>query len=824
MKKLSLSGTWALRWFDSWRGKPEDATAVTVDMSHFMEARVPGDVRLDFARAKLVPDPHTGAANLASQWIENYRFTYRREIDVPADAAQATIADLVFDCLDYEADIYLNGQKIGHHENAFLPARINVAGKLKTGTNVLAVVIGSGLLAATDKRGTNFGFNHNFDQTLHKRHWLRKPQSQFMWDWALRAANVGIQGDVRLEYDAATFRLDQLVPLVSVAPNLKTATVRVRQFVHNATTSDMPVELHAHIEGLGEATASAVAKPGTHPVEVTINVKNFDLWWPIGHGGQPLYHLQTRIVADGHTRYAGTRIAFRHVHVDQTPHRDGGSHFTIEINGRKIFCKGGNLVPIEPFTCNFTTERYHALVDEAIAANFNFLRVWGGGVYEADCFYDYCDEKGILVWQEFIFACSRYPAYDEAFHNNFLTEAKFNIRRLATHPSLVLWCGNNELEMGNWDWGYDIGVVRPDHALFHLTLPRLMREEDPTRFYWPSSPFSPQLGEHPWGDLSGDQHPWGIFFGTEDYREYRKLPSRFPNEGGVLGPTALPTIMACLPKEQQFIGSFAWQNHENTLSAVEGNQADKFLLTHLGVKTRELSIEDFAFLGAIPQVEGLREYVANYRRRMFSSSSAIFWMYNDAWPQVRAWTIIDYYLRRCPAFHPVRRAMQPVAVFIAHEDNTFKVFGVNDTQDTIKAKLRFGLMNFAGGYAFDKTKAAVLKSNAATLLAELPASKLADPTKAAPFAVLLDGKEPIAHHRLLLPLLKDCKLVKPKIKVTVKGGRATFVSSTFVPTVCLSLNGEKELADNFFDLLPDQPHTIAWSHKAAPKIVATYPG
>jgi len=192
------------------------------------------------------------------------------------------------------------------------------------------------------------------------------------------------------------------------------------------------------------------------------------------------------------------------------------------------------------------------LDDLAIEANFNLLRVWGGGLYESDDFYDLCDERGILVWQEFIFACGRYPGTDLEFVASVESEATFQIRRLASHPSLVIWCGNNEMQ-----WIYTVkeslkkGVVLSDYGLFHLVLPRILAEEDPGRYYHPSSPFSPDIAKNPNDDESGDQHPWSIGFGENDFRKYRQMICRFPNEGGILGPTSLPTMLACLPEGQR---------------------------------------------------------------------------------------------------------------------------------------------------------------------------------------------------------------------------------------------------------------------------------
>ena len=291
--------------------------------------------------------------------------------------------------------------------------------------------------------------------------------------------------------------------------------------------------------------------------------------------------------------------------VEQEPQADGGASFVFVINGRRIFCKGGNFVPADIIRCTVDEARYRALVDRALEANFNLLRVWGGGLYEADEFYRLCDEKGILVWQEFIFACSRYPGTDEVFWNTIKAEATYHIRRLACHPSLIAWCGNNEIEQGYWEWGYDRnGAVLPDHAIYHHLLPRLLQQEDPTRYYQPSSPYSPNLIS-PTAHHIGDQHPWALGFGDTDFRKYRAMICRFPNEGGFLGPNSLATVREALPEGQRRPGSIAWQAHDNSIDSWHSPSAtDGMTEQHFGLVLRTMTLEEAVYWGGLLQGRG----------------------------------------------------------------------------------------------------------------------------------------------------------------------------------------------------------------------------
>jgi len=806
-KRFSLNGTWGLWWTDGQRGEPMNRLwAADADKSRVLTAEVPGEVHLDLIRAGLIEEPGIGLNCLKARWVEETIWYYRRAFQAPA-LQPGERAFLVFEQLDLAAVVHLNGAEVGRHANSYYPLRVEVTGKLKEGENVLIVEVESGLFSVADRAYQ--GYNLSGDAKLHKRHWLRKPQSSFGWDWSQRLVNVGISGSVFLEI-CRDVRFDRLVALSELSPDLRTGTVTGRVFVEGLDDKTRTGQLRVEIVGTGrEAESEVEIRPGLQAVEARVSLDAPKLWWPIGHGEQPLYAVRATLTVEGAVVADETkRVGFRRVRVNQDPHPEGGSYFVIEINGKPVFCRGGNFAPAELIFARLNRARYETLVERAIEANFNLLRVWGGGLYESDDLYGLCDERGLLVWQEFIFACAKYPATDEAFLADFRREATHQVRRLAHHPSLVVWCGNNEMEWGAHSWGYDKGVALPDYSLFHLTIPMILKKEDGTRYYQPSSPFSPNC-EEPNLDDRGDQHPWSIGFQNNDFRGYRKMACRFPNEGGIMGPTALPTVKACLVPGQEHFGSFAWLVHENSI-ACHGWQ-DAMLEQWLGLPIRSMSLEDYVYYGGIVQGEGLNEYIRNFRRRMFSSACAAFWSYNDSWPMVRSWTIVDYYLRRTPGFHPVRRAYQPVTVALAAEEGKVKAFGINDGP-AFDGEVRFGLFALAGGYPIDQRKKVSLPPNASTLVGEFGEAdwlRLGEKTHGA-FAILSREGVEIAREKLLLPFFKE--MIWPKASVTVRRekGKAIFESETFAWRVCLDLDGETPLPDNFFDLLPGVPYVLDW--------------
>lgn len=854
---ISLNGAWNLHWFDQLRGAAlARLLSPNPDTHSCLPAQVPGAVHLDLARAGLIAEPTEGLNAYTARWVEETTWHYQRNFTAP-DLQPGEHAYLVFDCLDLAATIYLNGQEVGKHANAFYPCRIEVTASLRSGQNSLVVAIESGLFSVADRPGKGYGLG--YDGTLTKRHWLRQTQSTFGWDWSPRLLNVGIRGEVRLEI-CSGWRVESLVCLAELDEDLNTGYVTVRAFV--AGLGDAPVAgcLRISLEKAApilasEATsviaseaASVIASeakqsqsregdcfgeerlamtenvnitPGMNRIEMKLAVPQPALWWPVGHGEQALYTVNVCLAASEQVVEATQRVGFRKVEVDQAPHPEGGRYFIIRVNHQPIFCKGGNFVPADPLLARLDRRKYELLIQRALESNFNLLRVWGGGLYESEDFYDLCDEKGLLVWQEFIFACAKYPLHDEAFLADVRREATYQVRRLAHRPSLVVWCGNNELEWGAWEWGYDKGVALPDYALYHLELPRILQQEDGTRYYQPGSPYSPDL-QPPNADELGDQHPWSLGFTNTDFRGYRQMICRFPNEGGFLGPTALPTLLACLPgatpetrpfapgADRRF--SFLFEAHDNTIAAqFPRNHADAMLEQWLGKSMKDLSLAEYAYYGGLVQGAALGEYIRNFRRRMFDSSSAIFWMYNDCWPATRSWTTVDYYGRRTPSFHPVRRAFQPLTVCLAVEGDMVGVYVVNEGPDW-QGDVRYGVVGLAGGYPIDRGFKVKIIANSARLIAGFRRSEwetLGLETHVG-FAILTENGREIARDVLIQPLYKEMGWSVANVAVRVENGRAIFTCDTFAFRVCLDLDGEKPYPDNFFDILPGIPTVLDW--------------
>jgi beta-mannosidase len=824
VQKLDLSGAWKAKGFDGQHGFVHQYIGVEADERTFFDVSVPGEIHLDLERMGLIDDCRIGLNALAARWVEENVWLYRTSFEVPEDAVK-NHAWLVFEGLDINAVIYLNGEQIGIHRNAFVPCRLDVTGKLRKGKNVLAVSIESGLYYTADKPGGCYRATPDWQLT--KRVWLRKPQCQFSWDWAPRLVNVGIWRPVRLEWTDSA-RIDALTIYPELANDHKSAKIHTRVFVENVRQDPIKALIRMRIPE-AEKTLEFEVKlpPGLSRHDICTEIDNPKLWWPKPHGDQPLYNVEIELIVEGSTvDTARRRTGIRSVRINTDPHPEGGEYFILEINGRPIFAKGGNWVPPDIIYTRITPEHYRRLVQMAVDANFNAIRIWGGGLYADHALLDACDEMGILVWHDFIFACAKYPSDEPEFLNNVSHEVRFITRELSHHPSLVVWCGNNELEWGAFDWKYDEYKAFPDYALYHHVIPCIVIEEDPSRPYWPSSPYSTNY-RHPNDPTTGDQHPWHVSIGSNgpNWWAYREDVSRFSNEGGVLGASCLKTLREFLPEDQQYLFSPSWEFHDNACSLWQSPPITyQYVEYWLGKKAEEMSFEDYAFYSGILQAEGLVEYANNFRRRMFSSSAAIFWMYNDTWPATHGWTIVDYYLRRKLSYHPVRRAFAPVHVIPVVEGDKVIIFGVNDTPEAWKGQVRYGLFKLAGGMPLDKTSDVTLPPNTSTALAEFPMDewKAAGTNSAGAFAVLLQEGHLVAQNRIFIERFKDLKFAEPEIRVERRKNKAVFSSPTFVWGVTLDWDGESPIADDVFDILPGISYEVEWPEdKELPKIQRT---
>jgi len=774
LKTISLDGIWKASGFSGVRRTPE------------IEMTVPGTVQE--AYIPIFGPIEEGHNCLSYRWIEEELWRCEREFELPELEKDERVR-LVFEGLDLTASILLNSVRVGSHNNYYLPCRCDVTSAAKSGTNKLVINIESGLKYAAQKPVGNFHpapSDHGL--FLHNRPWLRKPQSFFEWDWSPRLIPVGIHKGCRVEIGRSFF--DQLALQTSLSDGYGEITA-------HCFTSGCGDELtlKMKVSETGEEFSVTAAPDANGMIALTGRVPSPRLWWPVGKGEQNLYTLEFSLCDKDSEIAAFTRsVGFRTAVIERVPRTDVGETFILNVNGRRVFAKGANFIPGDLLPHRMTREDYETLIDRALECGFNCLRVWGGGLYETEDFYELCDRKGVLVWQDCIGACAGYPGSDPEFYKSFKAEAEYNLRRMASHPSLAVLCGNNEIEWNVWSLENTDLEKYPDAVLWYFLIPRILKAEGIDCYYQPSSPWSPDMST-PNGDFCGDQHPWGIGFADKNYYGYRSYACSFPNEGGVLGSVSLPDTLRCFGNEAH--RTFDREFHDNSIGQ-QYPQTEALRLIS-GKDPESFTLEEYVYYAGLYKAEGLTEYILNFRRRKYNSAAAIFWMFNSCWPAFSCWTVVDSLKNRTPAFYPVRRAMSEAAVDIVSEDGVLTVYGINDTDGDLTAGLEYGTFTPEGDYVSSKKQVLIPADSS------LPLAVIEPREGAIPFAELKSSLG-LSRRRYLTD--SPAKYSgDASISVTVEGDTAVYLSDRFVTGVCIDLDG-KRLSDNMFDLFPNRPYTV----------------
>lgn len=673
MERTTLDGTWTL----------EAVTGPEQSAEHRgpIAAQVPGCVHTDLLRAGRIPDPFDGDGEAATQWIGDTVWRYRRTFEwaVPDE----TRHDLVAEGLDTLATIELNGIVVATTANQHRSYRFPVGHLLRPGTNELVVTFDAPVPAAERLSALHGGelphVNH------HPYNALRKNASNFGWDWGVDVATSGIWKSIGIESWSGV-RIAAVRPLVDLDGTTGVLTAHV-DVEHAGSTGafsqaigSAPVASTDGSAGTGlEARITLAPLPasaahagsdtggrvvGARPVVtgpdrtagsavVRLEVPDVAVWWPRGEGDQPLYDVRVEVGDDVWTG----RVGFRTVTLD-TAADAGGAPFLLRVNDRPVMVRGANWIPDHAYLTEMTPARYADRIQDAVDANMNLLRVWGGGIYESDDLYDRCDELGVLVWQDFLFACAAY-AEEPWLADEVEPEVREAVTRLSPHPSLVVWNGNNENLVAYAEWGWRPSLVGRTwgNGYYRSLLPSVVAELDPTRPYTPGSPFSFDEYLTPNDQRNGSVHIWDVW-NQLDYRAYADWEPRFVAEFGFQGPPAWSTLTAVVHDEPLDPDGHEMLVHQK---AHEGNRklADG-MRGHLPSPT---SIEDWHFAAQLNQAHAIRFGMEWFRSRTPDNTGMVVWQLNDDWPVV-SWALVDHAGIRKPVWYAVRQAYQPVLLTV----------------------------------------------------------------------------------------------------------------------------------------------------------------
>jgi beta-mannosidase len=605
---------------------------------HWLRARVPGCIHSDLFRHKRIPDPFWGSNEKELQWIEERDWDYRCRFAAEAKFCDYEHIELVAEGLDTIASLRLNGQNIGWTENMFLEHRFDVKEAIRTGRNILEIRFGSPLLyiRARRKPGDFAEWNDPVGGCSH----IRKEQCSFGWDWGPRFATCGVYKPIRLE----AWRDNRF------------ESVRIRQR-HEA--GHIAASIEAQLAREGDQIRGTVCRNDQVVAEISdlkFEISNPKLWWPNGHGDQALYDVRLELVQEDKVldRWSG-RIGLRTIVIDRHPDEFGES-FQFVVNGRPIFAKGANWIPAHSFVSEVSRSDYDNLLTSAAQAHMNMIRVWGGGIYEMEEFYDLCDEKGLLVWQDFMFACAIYPGGTE-FLASVKAEAEYQVKRLANRACLALWCGNNEIEQ------MPAQILRTKQRkkayddIFYGILPEAVTRYDGETAYWPSSPHNPEgykRGHN--NEKAGDSHFWDVWHARQPVKNYEKKEFRFCSEFGMQSFSSPEIAALFCPAEE-------WNAFGHAMESHQKNRAGNLIIKDYVSRRYRMATDypSLAYLSQINQAYCMKVAVEHFRRSMPRTMGALFWQLNDCWPGF-SWSSLEFGGHWKALHFAARRFFAPVLV------------------------------------------------------------------------------------------------------------------------------------------------------------------
>lgn len=684
----------ASNWQFSQRGAGEE---------HWLPAQVPGDVHLDLLRNKLIPDPFYRDNEAKLQWIEEANWSYKTTIDItPAMLHQAHL-ELVFNGLDTTAHVSLNGENILDANNMFRQWRVDVKSRLHPGKNDLRVDFDApgkvaAALAGKDKTHELTG--------IPEKAYLRKAAYEYGWDWGPRFVTSGIWQPVTLEaWDQARVK-DVHISQPDVSADVAHLAVGVTLEAGEGGTAI--VKLSYGTAGSQTTISDKVElHPGENKVTLPVDISHPSLWYPAGYGAQSMYSFRVQVEMAGKDQDEKTvRTGLRSVQLRRDLDQWGRS-FELVVNGIPIFAKGADVIPFDSFPNRVTMDQYRRILGSARDANMNMIRLWGGGYYESEDFYNLCDELGLMVWQDFMFASSWYPG-DYDWKHNVEAEATYQVDRLRNHPSMTLWSGNNEVEsvlyafLGKQSAEGKLQIWKNYLTTFSGILPNVVEREDAEVPYWPSSP-SADYEQTSDAFQSGDAHDWSIWHGREPFTNYEKHFARFNSEYGFQSFPELRTVESfTMPKDRANIFTPVMLAHQKN---DEGNSIiHEYLLRDY---SEPKDFASFLYVSQVLQAEGVKVGAEHMRRSRPRIMGSLFWQLNDCWP-VASWSSIDYYGRWKALQYYARRFYSPLLVSSTLQDGVVQFYGVSDKLQATNATLRIRLMGMDGKVLRNEEKKIVL--------------------------------------------------------------------------------------------------------------------
>ncbi len=803
--------------------------------NQWMPATVPGTVHADLLANGMIENLHYRLNESDVQWIENKQWVYKTIFSVDEKLQLSNVIELIFEGLDTYADVYLNNNRVLEADNMFIAHRIDVKNYLKAGENELRVVFHSPVEKGMEKLNQlNYllpATNEQAPEGERTNIFTRKAPFHFGWDWGPRLVTSGIWRNVSLSaYDYA-----KIENVYVQTTHIENNTAKLSGFAEIAVEAEGEYFLNLLIDNRTQKVDKRIElKPGLQKIDFEFDIENPSLWWSNGLGEPHLYDFRFNL-KKGRQVIDHKELSFgvRTLELVQEPD-DTGRSFFFRLNGIPVFMKGANVIPSNTLTPSVAEETYRRLLKNATDANMNMLRVWGGAIYEEDIFYELCDRNGILVWQDFMFACALQPG-DEAHLENIRKEAEYNVKRLRNHACIALWCGNNENLHGWHHWGWKESlepevrdfVWRTYERIFYEILPAAVKSYDPKTEYWSSSPtaYGNMLADR----KSGDEHDWTVWFGQQPFSNYEKNVPRFVSEYGLQAFPSMHTI-------REFSEEGDWDIHSEVMrrrqrsnmnwvsQGFNGNDMIKWYMDKY--YKVPANFEDFVYVSQLLHAEAYKTAIEAHRRNMPHCMGSLYWQLNDSWPTI-SWATVDYYGRWKASHYAVRDANTALMLSPTIEDNKLVVYAVSDLMEQQNCDLYISLLSFYGDTLYSFNAGVAVLPNQSTKVYTLALDQLCEKgfnkSKVVLHATLKNINEVKAENLYYFVAPKELELPDAKVSVSARktssGNEIQLSADALVKNLFIdTATPDVFFNDNYFDLLPGKPKIIQAVTKSDLKI------
>jgi beta-mannosidase len=799
MEIYSLNGKWRMK--DTGKGC-------------WIKARVPGSVFSDLLREGLMEDPFYRDNEDKAIELSYHDYEYMREFNIPPDMFKKDKIFLYCEGLDTLTEIRINSKKVARTDNMHRCYEFDVKKFLKKGRNNIHIMFYSPAEFIKKMQKKNPLWKRTFDIAMPGYYHLRKAHSMFGWDWGPRIPDSGIWRDIGLKsydygrlkdtYVTQKHRKDKVI--INVQVNFETWVKK-----------GLSLEVLISCPGGGEIIKTYEIDCLENNCNFNFKIKDPELWWPNGYGKQPLYGVKVNLMNEKKIIDSKEfRIGLRALDIRKRKDKWGES-FEFVVNGVSVFARGANYIIEDNLMSRYSKKRTEKLLKDCVEANFNCIRVWGGGIYPADYFFELCDRYGLIVWQDFMFACSVYPA-GRGITKNIKKELEDNIKRIRNHPCLGLWCGNNEIE-----WMIYMLEKKPPvelhvpevimstklkqikkkyRDLFEKIIPETVKKYDPERFYWPSSPSSGGKFNNPNDESKGDVHYWDVWHGMKPFNDYRNYYFRFTSEYGFQAFPGIKTIRSFTIPEDRNIFSYVMEKHQ------KNGSANGKILAYLSETFKyPKDFESLIYVSQILQAEAIKYGVEHWRRNRGRCMGSVYWQLNDCWP-VASWSSIDYYGRWKALHYYAKRFYAPVLISAEDNGTRVNIYITNDTRESIKGVI---------GWRLRDNKSGIIDSGRSNIVAA--------PLKAKKF-MQLNFKDMVnennireAYLEFFLKINEKCagygtvlfikpkhfNFINPEIEEAVSEDDREFIinleSKAFAKSVEIDLeDADCRFSDNYFDL------------------------